>query len=808
MKLLSIRLHPFGGSVDRQMTLHQGLNVLEGPNEFGKSTMVNGLWHALQTPSNLTPAKMRDTMGRWHPKPTGDHSRVTLRFEAEGKTWTLEKTWGTGSASRLQANGEAAIADPTKVQEKLRALLRLNAATWQQVLFTKQAELAATVRQLAEKRVDLDDVHHLLQGAAAIPGDIPAERLRTELDKRINEHFHRWDLQTQGPENGKGITNPWKNGLGQVIVAYYSKEALKAELNSVVDYERELDKKNTDIARLKEAWDKDASFIDGGRDLRDPLRKRNGLEERVSRLTGTVNQLKQIATEWPAAQSWLTVKDEEDTKLGSALEKLQDELKHARKRTQAQPLREGYKLLSKARAALEEARKELSEQPPVDPGTLQELLHLQKQVVKLRIQIEAQKLVARLECSGKRRVMLQRGTGVPEPVSLTPGQPWEGTAAGRLTVELDDLRLTVKSGLEDVDALFRKLQSHEQRSKELLDALGLNSLSKAEEAAKAYEKLQRDVESKEGLHEAALQGRTPEEWEHEVNALEQLPATRDETVLDKLLFDSNSEHSKLKTKLEDKRRQIEQWKLAHESVGKLMQKILELGDELGKAEQELKGLPALPAGFATVDDYLRRLTASENARDDVKKQLEKVQIERAGLEGAPPSRTAEDLRAELELKEREFQRCHAEGQALLRIRARLEHVIDRRGEDPLKGLSVAIAAQFEALTNGRYTGVWLEGPVPAQVKGAADLSTDILSQGTLGSLALATRLALAELYLKDDNGFLLLDDPFTDMDPARRTAAAKAIVDFARKCQVIILTCHPGHAQELKSVGGVDVLVP
>ena len=65
MKLLSIRLHPFGGTTDRTITLHDGLNVLEGPNEYGKSTLTHALWHALHTPTNLTPAKLVKILGRW-----------------------------------------------------------------------------------------------------------------------------------------------------------------------------------------------------------------------------------------------------------------------------------------------------------------------------------------------------------------------------------------------------------------------------------------------------------------------------------------------------------------------------------------------------------------------------------------------------------------------------------------------------------------------------------------------------------------------------------------------------------------------
>ena len=89
MKLCRIQLHPFGGVVDRNCDLHEGLNIVEGPNEFGKSTLNNALWHALFTPTNLTPANLRKTMGRWFPKPTGDHARVTLEFEAQGQKWNL-----------------------------------------------------------------------------------------------------------------------------------------------------------------------------------------------------------------------------------------------------------------------------------------------------------------------------------------------------------------------------------------------------------------------------------------------------------------------------------------------------------------------------------------------------------------------------------------------------------------------------------------------------------------------------------------------------------------------------------------------
>ena len=100
----------------------------------------------------------------------------------------------------------------------------------------------------------------------------------------------------------------------------------------------------------------------------------------------------------------------------------------------------------------------------------------------------------------------------------------------------------------------------------------------------------------------------------------------------------------------------------------------------------------------------------------------------------------------------------------------------------------------------------MDGPTPTRVGGALVLATTLLSQGTLGSLALATRLALSELYLKGMDGFFLLDDPFTDMDTARRAAAVQALASFAAKHQVLFFTCHPEHARDLESASGAKSL--
>jgi exonuclease SbcC len=80
----------------------------------------------------------------------------------------------------------------------------------------------------------------------------------------------------------------------------------------------------------------------------------------------------------------------------------------------------------------------------------------------------------------------------------------------------------------------------------------------------------------------------------------------------------------------------------------------------------------------------------------------------------------------------------------------------------------------------------------------SELSYDLLSFGTKDTFSLALRLTIAEYFLKDKEGFLILDDPLVDMDLERQKLAAQQVNEFAKTKQVIFLTCHEHTAKLLK----------
>ena len=551
----------------------------------------------------------------------------------------------------------------------------------------------------------------------------------------------------------------------------------------------------------------DDEFVRNGRSIRDGLGQRLGLDERCQRLTSELRVLREIMTAWPGAAQVIEAKVSELNGVIANLESVETELRNARRRSQSEQLNRTHDLLTKARETWKVAANLLAQSKSVAPEQLTELKRLEREIDSSRIQIAAQKLMVKLESTASRSVTVQRGTGEQEVVSLSPSATWESQSEGIFRLEYQDLKLSVESGTGDVNGLFTALKTASSQRTDILKSLGHESLAAAQLANDNHQTLATDESKKEALYRAALQGRTEEEWTTDMTALAELPETRSVEVLEGEKSRLLERRAGLDGEIRLAREKIETWKRDHIDLDSLTDKIVDKSAETKKAQRELVGLPELPEGFASISDYLTLLGQKETDRVAQEGRLKELEVEKGRLSGAAPATTSEELRTDLEITEREFERQQAHGQALLRIKERLQSVITGRGiDDPMQGLTTAVSEHFRHLTEGRYQEVTLAGTAPAQVVGTLTLDTNVLSQGTLGSLALATRLALSELYLKDMDGFFLLDDPFTDMDATRRAAAIQAIGTFAKKHQVLFLTCPKEHAQELQHlVGAKDI---
>ena len=798
MKLKNIGLHPFGGVAERSFTFHDGLNIIEGPNEFGKSTLSHALWHALFTQSNLTPSKLKKVMGRWLPKPNGDHVRVSLDFEAVGKRWTLKKSWGARTECSLEESGGQSIVDPNTVQDKLFELLQRNEATWRNVLFVNQAELTRTIHALQENASEIENIQPFVLGAASIPGDISADDLQDSIVQQIDNHYGRWDIAAGGPQKGRGIGNPWSQGVGPLLSAYYEQEVVGADYLQVIEHEKQVDKFNDEVRQILEKLEENREFVESGKGLKTGLGQRMGLEERDKRLEKELKSLKKVMIAWPGATKVIESKEHEHRDVSKSLKTIERELEDAERLKLAEDLKKGYQRLVKSIDELKAASERLSKLEGISTDSLSELKTLEYKIKELRIKLEAQKLNASIESQKAKKITITRGGNAAEEISLDAGQNWSAEADGKVTFELEDLSIRVESGNSDVNQLLDNLQVAKKRHQEILTDLKVKDFESAIAAGGLYKEAIAEENRLKGLYESALQDRTEEEWKSEIAELNALPQTRSIDVLKGERSAAFQKAAKLGTQIQQEKDNIEEWTREYESPDSLTDTILNKTGEHKETLKELEKLPSLPEGFSSVSEYLKKLDSKEASQIQMQTQHGALNIELAKLSGASPEKTAEDLKEELELKERAFQKKTNEGLSLQRIKAKLETIVANRKEaDPMADLESSIAQYFSKLTTDRYQNIRLNGTAPVEIVGTHTLEIDLLSQGTAGSLALATRLALAELYLNEMSGFLILDDPFTDMDPSRRRAAHVCLGKFSENHQVVLFTCHPEHAKEI-----------
>src|SRR5439155_27373394 len=118
---------------------------------------------------------------------------------------------------------------------------------------------------------------------------------------------------------------------------------------------------------------------------------------------------------------------------------------------------------------------------------------------------------------------------------------------------------------------------------------------------------------------------------------------------------------------------------------------------------------------------------------------------------------------------------------------------------------------FLALTEGRYRRVYPryddEGTFVAVRADGVEVTPAAMSTGTREQLWLAVRLAYVRQYCDTTEPLpLVLDDVLVNFDAARARATLSVLADFAKKTQVLMLTCHAHLCDLARDVAAVEAL--
>lgn len=803
MKLRSVYLHPFAGIQDKRFDLSDGLNVILGPNEAGKSTLYHAILHGLLTTTLLTTAKLEDIMGIYFPASGGDVIRVDVELiDVNGNEILIQKTWKKGNKqgqASLHLSDDTEITNEESVQNHIEKMLPVSPATLRTILLADQSGLHHTMHQMKQDGQVRKELGDVLRKSFMETGGVSVDRFKEILDQKYDDFFKRWDREQQYPENNRGIKNPYKVGTGKVVEAFYKKEQLQIDLDEALRFEDELDALNEKLTALISQQKKNKEKFDRLNPLKEGIQKRQLKEQQLETANERRTRLLEASRKWPVYEEKIENLQPKLDSLNKKIEKLEEEQKKAQNKHKAGQLKQQIQRIENLSGAVKQAEKDLKEAKKVEYKDLKALRELKSEISKNRTKIEAAKLTIRLESETDQALLYTEAGKDQNEIPAKKGESVEKTASGGFTLKTDNLNIKVFAGEGDLEETIQVLEMKEAELSEHLENLGVDSIQDAESFAELYRQKQNTFKQGQKSYKDELGDQDISELKEKLAEYGDLSQVRAEKEITDDLIEAKTERNDLNKEAEEAKHKLEEWKDKYESYDDLVLELADTSKSIKERSQELEELPSLPEGYDSSDEFIQEVNQLDQSIQDLKEQIFEKKQERTELEAKAPETSSEELQKLLEDAVKEFERINKQAETLANVRDKALELIVSMDSDTYKGLETSFIKWLEKMAGQRFSTIEMDNDMPAAFKAhdAPSLTYELLSHGTKDTVALAWRFALTEKFLDDNTGFIILDDPMVDIDPERRKNVVKAINEFSERYQTVVMTCHPDHAEEL-----------
>ena len=803
MKLIQIELCPFAGFQQRTVAFETGLNVILGENEAGKSTLVEAIKAVLFESTQQGKREFTPFAEKYIPRGKGDHAKVILNFSVGSDIYILSKTWGAGKSASLRLEGGASWNDDNEVQKQLNELLQLQRGSWETILFADQNTLFETASNIEASAQNINRIPTLKNMQAGIPGDIPAEDLLADLEGMIDSYTGQWDFKANGPKDNRGIQNKWSKSVGLIIKAYYEMEETRHKYEQLHSYEMELENASAEFKVRSAEKNIVQSDLNKYKSFKEAINEQNRIKLGLTEAKKILEPMLVAMQEWKSKADNQIFFTETLNELSKSMETLLAEGKLAARLEETRQSMAQYRRIQELDKRIAETQQNLTNNGSISKSDIEKIEKLKQVIIKCQVSLEAQKLQANISATQTTELQIQGGIEAETTLTIQAGGREIIEAAGQFTFKADGFTVVVKSLLEPVDELIDKLSNNQAELTAILDRYNLPSMEEYERRLILNQNENRQLESfnqqrKEALEVAKMDFEALKTLSIEIEAI---PSATREVNMVRDLYREEKEKYRLLTDTKEKDAVLlKSWEKDYVEASNLAIMVGGKSLEVQQLEKQLSELSGLPPEFKNEQEFREHISALEERSNTLAERLGGLErnITRVQTLLENFDSDALSLQAKLENDEARFQRIMNEYNALQLARTKLTAMIDAQQDNPFEAFEKYTAELFAQITENRYTHIVRGSEAPESVMfNNQQIPVGLLSDGTAGALGLAIRFAYAKQYLSDMEGFMVLDDPFTDFDDGRRVSASKCIQSFATDKQMIVLTCHEQHAKDM-----------
>jgi len=795
MIIRRIKIDPFGSLSGKELEFQSGLNVIVGPNEAGKSTIFNAIQKVLLTPVQLHKRDFEEEIKKFLPIGGGDTVHVELYFDHDRKPYVLKKTWGATKTAELKLPEGSVITDDNTIMNRLDSCLPAKEGTVKSVLMTYQSGLEKTLADIDREAVyTLGDI---LRKVVMETDGVSVDEFKGRIQVKVNEYFSHWDREKQCPEKGKDITNPWKKEIGLILSAFYNKERIRVNLENALRYEEELDKLNKQLEEITGRINQKETFIKLNKKAVEDARERRALNAELMALQGTIAELKKVDTEWPVLKSQIEAIEKEIPGLEEKEKSLLKEKAEAEKMEESKTLREKFKRIEEKKIALDVADRKLKSVKRLTEEELNEIRDKAIELKNLETSIKAGKLKVYFKAKKNLVISIQKDLEKESRKKIKAEDPLQLEAGGRIKLEHTDWIMDVISGEGDFEKMKKKYEESERTLNELLKKHEVETLERAIEMNREYEQQLNTVKTAEKIYKDELGENSYEGLKSKIETLGEGKKTRPLTAIVEELANLRNTLRSKKEEIRTKKEDIEKFMRKYESKDRLLLKLAEEVRKETETREKIDALATLPEGVEDSEKFIEEYERIQRELEEEKERKRKVEIRRAELKDSEES--SEELGKQLIDAEDNFNDVLKRGESFARILDITENILGKMDTSTYQELERGMGKYVSTITSGKYSKIKMEEGLPLGfIRDDGEvLFHELLSHGTKDILGLALRLSMAKHFLRDADGFLIMDDPLVNLDPDRQRKAVELLKDFAKRKQVLIFTCHPSHADLL-----------
>jgi len=814
MKLLELKTQSFAGLGDQHLEFGDGLHLIFGPNEAGKSTLMSAIEIALFAPVDYE----RRTSKNYYwiekalPLAGGDHYSLSLKGSDNQTELMLKKVFychqeRAGNSIRLEY-GDESYETTGIAQEKLREILGYGRSTYLSTVLINQGTLGETIGLLKGK--EDDSIEQTLRSAVFESEGVSLDMFGRKLDARIKDKTGSWDIERNKPTSN---SRPKRN-VGAIATAYWDMQEFKDEADRAKSLESDLESTRENISGKKTRIDENTKELQELRNLEKSWRRYRDFQQ----VDADYKSVSEVVKCWGEHERVAENYDKEVGKLEKQRE--ENKKKHEQVKT-ARRYHKIAKLFSQLKEKQEEAsgiEKELDKLPAVEKRDLKSLDKLAGEVKNKKAHIEAQRLVASVTSEPGYEVIARKGIEGEEE-RIEGNRDLE--ASGKVSFEVPEVvQIEVRSGNEDIEKLQGEMVSAEEKLSGQLKELGVGSLEEAGSVFKKRESFQGSIGDLKQRIEVQLESNGFENLkslEDEVEAIKEsenpfltqpegtLPS---EEEIQEEINESMQDLSDYKSEAQGKKEKFQEWKEKYGDVDTAMEEASELHLRRKELEKQVpEDFDPEEDEFDNLDQLHDKIEAFEGQNQKLGEEVFELRTDVRDMENQLEERPLEKITREAEEAERIYKTETERARALCEVRETYRQVRAEMDESTFDGLGNKYVSYLSTLTEGRYGDrEKMKGLAPAgfiKTDISKEIPFDALSAGTKDGVAFALRLAIASEAFTEGNDFIIMDEPLINFDSRRKSLAAELIREISSRFQVIVFSCDRESRENLEDFAEV-----